>query len=744
MMQCATYSDGVRRSLAGLLLLAAMVLPTAVAAQPSYAMTNMARDFWVMFLPNSGGSHQTSLDSCTLVVTGPEAADITVASFDDSVTFHLAAGSMTEYLCGTNAEVRGRAYHVTATADVALYARNALFASHDVAMIIPTRCLGTEYIGQSATAAQGDTEMLGFVATEDSTVITVDFTNWLGYRQVPSDIEVPDDGRLRISLQRGETYILGTQQSLTSELFTWGYFGGKTITSNGRPFALFHGNSAAHVPISDTYNGTHLYEQAIPLSQWGHTYLLGGVGEQQRYYAHVTSGDDSNMVYYWHSPSSTMTRGEVYTNQQTPYSSNVASAPYSFTGRAGVHLLLSSYGTSGFSGSPSSVIVPSVEHGVHEAWFTAEHFVDYQDNYLTIFCDTACAGGLRLDGQLLSLNSTFPPEWTPDIQPYHTPIGLGVHHLEIDSGTFVAFVYGLRNGYSDSYANAVGIALDPYPRDTLYRTDSTCQYGAYGWGPFLWEEGALTESGTLHLARNVYSADTVHRYCLTLTVLPAYHSEEHYEIAPDGSLAIEDTTITTPGTYVFHHTTVGGCDSVLTVVLTYCTAPPPCVSVSRPIVDFDRPVVTLEDCTEGHTRSTWRFSDGVTLSGTSVRRQLHHPLPDSLGVMLTSCNDAGCCSDTAFALPTKIRSVWFPNAFTPDAEENNHFGATASVEMAMFVLHVYNRQGQLVYHSTDATALWDGTHDGRPLPQGAYTYRWQGRDVYGFSHSGLGTVTIIR
>ncbi len=722
-----------------LVLTALLAIPLAGRAQSPYAMTTMARDFWVMFLPNTGGSLMSPFDECSLVITGPDDARVTVTSGEDSVTIDFSGGDLLNHLCGTNEAVRGRAYHVTATADIALYARNATSGSHDVAMIIPTFCLGTKYIAQSAAASQGDTEMLGIIATEDSTVVTVHLLNPNGVPIPPDDIDAPADGRLHIPLQRGEAYIVGTQQHRT-----FGAFSGMEVTSNGRPFALFQGNGAAHVPTADEYHGGHLYEQAVPYSQWGQLHLVGCVGEQQSIYYLMTSADDGNMVFFNASspngptgPVMDRLRSQTYQMQPHPYNA----ASIATTGRMGFTLLLTSYGASGFCGGPSSVMLPSVEHGVQRAWFTAQMFDPYQENHLVIFCDTALVHGLRLDGVPINDSSTWD---YLRVQAYRTTVGIGAHRLEADSGTFVAFLYGLRDGYIDSYANPVGMALDPYPRDTLVRTDTTCRYEAYRWGPFRWEEGALADTGTLHLERKVYDPDTVHLYRLTLCVLPAYRSEERYTLVPGDTLAIADTVLATPGTYTFRYPTTTGCDSVLTVVIDHCTAPVPCLEVSRPFVDFDYPVVTFSDCTPGDHSVEWRFSDGEVYRSATVRRQLHHPLPDTLGVTLRVCDSVGCCADTLVRLPSRVRSAWFPDVFTPGEADNRSFGCLTTVDADRYSLDIYDRHGQRVFSTDRVGDRWDGTRNGRPCPQGAYVYHWFIADAYGFRQSGTGTVTLLR
>lgn len=174
--------------------------------------------------------------------------------------------------------------------------------------------------------------------------------------------------------------------------------------------------------------------------------------------------------------------------------------------------------------------------------------------------------------------------------------------------------------------------------------------------------------------------------------------------------------------------------------------PPPtlCIETNRDFIDFDHPVVTLHDCSPDRYSSTWVFSDGYTLNGERARRQFVHPLPDTVTVTLRSCNRYGCCADTTIGFRPLIRSVWFPNVFIPDGEQNNRFGAVTSCQVAEFELFVYNRWGLLVYHTTDILALWDGTRDGVPLSQGAYAYRWYLKDVYGDRWSGTGTVTLLR
>ena len=59
--------------------------------------------------------------------------------------------------------------------------------------------------------------------------------------------------------------------------------------------------------------------------------------------------------------------------------------------------------------------------------------------------------------------------------------------------------------------------------------------------------------------------------------------------------------------------------------------------------------------------------------------------------------------------------------FTPSLESNSFFKADTTA-VSDFELWIYDRRGDLVFHTTDIEQGWDGTHDGKPCPQGSYPY----------------------
>jgi len=90
--------------------------------------------------------------------------------------------------------------------------------------------------------------------------------------------------------------------------------------------------------------------------------------------------------------------------------------------------------------------------------------------------------------------------------------------------------------------------------------------------------------------------------------------------------------------------------------------------------------------------------------------------------------------------------ITVPNAFTPNNDGKNDFlyplNAWKASNLEFFI---YNRYGQVIFHSTDWTRKWDGTINGQPQSSGVfvwmlrYTDRETGQQVFK-----RGTTVLIR
>jgi len=91
--------------------------------------------------------------------------------------------------------------------------------------------------------------------------------------------------------------------------------------------------------------------------------------------------------------------------------------------------------------------------------------------------------------------------------------------------------------------------------------------------------------------------------------------------------------------------------------------------------------------------------------------------------------------------------VYIPNAFSPNDDGLNEKWKPIVLENAKegYMLSVYDRWGQRVFHTTDSEAAWDGTIDGKPAQNNTvYSYRLIIRDFTGQEYEYIGHVSIIK
>ena len=88
-----------------------------------------------------------------------------------------------------------------------------------------------------------------------------------------------------------------------------------------------------------------------------------------------------------------------------------------------------------------------------------------------------------------------------------------------------------------------------------------------------------------------------------------------------------------------------------------------------------------------------------------------------------------------------------PNAITPSCGDglNDSFYIPESYtgDMVLFTIHIYNRWGELVFHSTDKNFRWSGEYRGQTQIQTVYNYVIEYTDSAGRPHRMVGSLTIL-
>lgn len=156
-----------------------------------------------------------------------------------------------------------------------------------------------------------------------------------------------------------------------------------------------------------------------------------------------------------------------------------------------------------------------------------------------------------------------------------------------------------------------------------------------------------------------------------------------------------------------------------------------------PIADFDASSTTLSTTnTMVHFTNTslnatsylWTFGDN---SASSNILNPDHTFPSNEGgsylVGLYAYNAAGCSDFISKIINVKEDVVYYvPNTFTPDEDEyNDNFGPvfTSGFDPFDFELLIFNRWGELIFESHDATIGWDGTYGSKIVAEGTYTWK---------------------
>ncbi|MBR1549467.1 MAG: gliding motility-associated C-terminal domain-containing protein [Bacteroidales bacterium] len=174
--------------------------------------------------------------------------------------------------------------------------------------------------------------------------------------------------------------------------------------------------------------------------------------------------------------------------------------------------------------------------------------------------------------------------------------------------------------------------------------------------------------------------------------------------------------------------------------------------VNPDVLTFEHHTLNAYDKSDDLNHRQWfivnhgTVDDTVLLPGT--RRRIDYPVDiehnDSVTVIL-AIGDGYCSDSLSRTIPITRTNIFTPNVFTPDADVNNRFSAFCA-GLLEGELSVYNRQGLLVFTTTDLATGWDGTHNGTPCPQGAYVWHLRARtaDRPDDWHTLVGTVTLLR
>ena len=84
--------------------------------------------------------------------------------------------------------------------------------------------------------------------------------------------------------------------------------------------------------------------------------------------------------------------------------------------------------------------------------------------------------------------------------------------------------------------------------------------------------------------------------------------------------------------------------------------------------------------------------------------------------------DSNGCAKTDTALVNIKGSLFVPNTFTPNNDGSNDYFEVKGELIEEFEIWIYNRWGQLVFHTNNISESWDGKFNNRPAELGGYIW----------------------
>ncbi|NDC42410.1 MAG: hypothetical protein EBZ77_12825, partial [Chitinophagia bacterium] len=147
---------------------------------------------------------------------------------------------------------------------------------------------------------------------------------------------------------------------------------------------------------------------------------------------------------------------------------------------------------------------------------------------------------------------------------------------------------------------------------------------------------------------------------------------------------------------------------------------------------------------EGATLYYWKPNDG-SLTNPNINNPVATPI-DSTTYTVYGYNFDGCLDSADVHINVLHDNPEFiPTAFTPNNDGHNDVFRVTNWRYGKLVeMSVYNRWGQMVFHTTDMNKGWDGTFDGEPQDMNVYNYVIIIAGSDGGNKMYKGNVTLIR
>lgn len=506
----------MKKQLFNTLLFSMLLVPFYGAKAQSTVVDGQStegKDFWVTFMqadqdPNNDLTLSLSISSrenCQVTITNPftgYSEDINVNANEmrlvELYNGNVLAGNARSAMAGTgkvcyavnSEQVDTCALHVTATANISLFATNYKKATFDATNVLPTASLLDEYIIQTYTPSDhggvNSTQGSHFavIAAEDNTIVdycptvpTLAINDSINAAQTKKDFMGEDalterekfwlnysvgDTLQSPALKAGQVWYVWTGKKDSNA----GDLSGTYVKArDGKKIAVFQGCPHTNIPYQ-TKERDHIFSQAMPTKYWGNTFVLTASAGRHKDFVRILAQNDETTVYingdsvytfdfasnpkhYW----------EFIIGDQGTYAKD-GSCVVATSCPCATHLFLASKNADGVSnGDPAMLWINPIEQQIDQVTFaTYASKNGTTSHYVNVVTDQPSL--MTLDGA--SVETEFKPV-TASSTYHYAQISLGStatsHTLKSNGSNFIAHVYGFTK--NESYGYSAGGATKP-------------------------------------------------------------------------------------------------------------------------------------------------------------------------------------------------------------------------------------------------------------------------------------------
>ena len=164
----------------------------------------------------------------------------------------------------------------------------------------------------------------------------------------------------------------------------------------------------------------------------------------------------------------------------------------------------------------------------------------------------------------------------------------------------------------------------------------------------------------------------------------------------------------------------------------------PKVTVAFDLDYCDEFTTTLSAVTESNV-AEYKWNTGETTPTITITE------PGNYSVVIT--DEEGCVSDPpgTITIPACKPFLNLPNSITPSNVDgiNDYFFIPQKNLIQDLEFTVFNRNGEIVYHTTNKDFRWNGSVNGKLLVGATYTYTLHIVDYEGVASNHKGSITVL-